>query len=539
MSFFSRAFILITFLLTIIVACQRVVDDNQPSSTGPKTQVIPLQVVEELPPPSSKSPPILQIDQGGHKASIRDIVFTPDGRYLVSAGEDKIIRVWDLEKERTVRTLRGQIGSGFEGKIYAMTLSPDGRWLAVGGWLHPECAGRCGDIRLYDFPSGKLVSLLKGHTNAVTSLAFSPDGRLLLSGSGDKNAILWDISQKRQLHTLHGHTDRLYAVAFTPDSKRVVTGSDDHTLRLWRARDGGLIATLKGHTDKVRAVAISPQDGTIASGSVDNTIRLFNGRTGRFIKILANQGTGVGSLSFSPDGHYLVSGIGTGGIGNDCHVWSIPDGREITSYKGHDNIVLATAISPDGRWVATGGGDNQEIHLWSLRDGKLRSRLRGVGASIWAVGFGADGKTLAWGKSTQAGWQVNNYGPLEYRLTLPTPERPLGAPKKITDKNSGNFRRAQDQWGDWTLHTRSGKTSQNAILEIRHQNRTNASIERGATSGYGHNAYSFTQNGQYIISGGGNGYLTAYKRDGNKFGDFVGHTGDVWAVAVSPDGFRQ
>lgn len=162
--FLSRAFILI---ILIAAGCTSVDDNHSHKPPSPVEQIS-----RPTSQPPSKSPSILQIDQGGHKASIKDIVFTPDGRYLVSAGEDKLIRVWDLDTKRPVRTLRGQIGTGFEGKIYAMTLSPDGRWLAAGGWTHTECAGRCGDIRLYDFKSGKLVTLLKGHTNAVTSLAF-------------------------------------------------------------------------------------------------------------------------------------------------------------------------------------------------------------------------------------------------------------------------------------------------------------------------------------------------------------------------------
>ena len=460
-------------------------------------------------------------------------MFTPDGRHLVSASDDKLIRVWNIETGRTVRTLRGQIGEGSEGKIYAMALSKDGRWLAAGGWTSG------GEIRLYDFPTGKLVALLKGHTNVVLSLAFSPDSRYLVSGSGDFNAILWDVSQKRRLHTLAGHTDPIYAVAFTPDSRRVVTGSYDHSLRLWEVRNGKQIATLKGHTDKVRSVAISPQDGTIASGSWDHSIRLWNGRTGRFIKTLANQGTQVGSLSFSPDGRYLLSGVTGGKV---CHVYLVPTGKEQLTYKGHNNIVLATAISPDGRWAATGGGDNHEIHLWTLRDGQLKQRLTGVGASTWAVGFSQDGKTLAWGKTREIS-NINNMGLLEYSITLPTPNRPLGAPKALNNQ-AKNYQRAQDKWRGWTLRHRAGGHYgyQDAILEISHQNRTVASIERGSNDGYAHRSYTFTPNGQRIISGGGNGNLTAYNRDGtirsnvSKIGDYIGHTSDVLAVAVSPDG---
>jgi len=328
-----------------------------------KTLITLLLTLSITLPTLAAEKPILQIDPGGHKALIRDIVFTPDGRSLVSASDDKLIRVWNLETGRTERTLRGQIGEGHEGKIFAMALSPDGRWLAAGGF--PSRWG----IRLYNFHTGKLVALLSGHSNVVLSLAFSPDSRYLVSGSFDNKAILWDIKpkvseakRKRRLHTLAGHTDHIYAVAFTPDSKRVVTGSYDHSLRLWQVQNGKHLATLKGHTDKVRAVAISPQDGTIASGSDDHTIRLWNGRTGRFIKTLANQGTQVGSLSFSPDGRYLLSGVAS--APNHCHVYSLPTGKEQLTYKGHDNAVIATAISPDGRWAATGGGSNKEIQIW-------------------------------------------------------------------------------------------------------------------------------------------------------------------------------
>ena len=478
--------------------------------------------------------PLLQIDPGGHKALIMDVVFTPDGRYLVSASADKLIRVWDIETGETVRTLRGEIGVGDEGQIYAMALSPDGRWLAAAGFMGSNTKYQDA-IRLYDFSTGKLVALLRGHTDVVLSLAFSPDSRYLVSGQGGISnhiALLWDVKSQRGLQVLRGHTDDIYAVAFSPDSKRVVTGSYDHSLRLWQVNNGKLIAILKGHTDKVQSVAFSPKDGNIVSGSWDHSIRIWDGQSGGFIKTLANQGTQVASLSFSPNGRYLLSGVGDG-RNNNCHVYSFPNGTELASYNAHDNIVLATAISPDGRWAATAGGSNQEIHIWNLQTRKLKQRLVGVGASIWAVGFSKDGKSLAWGKTSKR-VSPSNRGPLEYQISFPTTSRPLGSPKEL--KTDDNYLRAQNQWREWSLGTSSGKTGKNAILEIRHQNRIQARIERDATNGVAHLSYSFSPNGETIISGGIGGILTAYSRTGKKLGDYIGHTSSIWAVAVSPDG---
>ena len=124
---------------------------------------------------------------------IRGLVFTPDGRYVVSAGEDKVIRVWDRRTGTTVRSIRGQTTEGQDGKVFAIALSPDGRWLAVGGTF-----GQAGErlVRLYEFATGRLAALLKGHTRPVVGLAFSADSRRLISGSYDNSAIVWDVERR-------------------------------------------------------------------------------------------------------------------------------------------------------------------------------------------------------------------------------------------------------------------------------------------------------------------------------------------------------
>ena len=139
---------------------------------------------------------LLRLDPGGHTAKVWKLLITPDGK-LVTASDDKTIRIWNPKTGREERKILGQIGPGLEGVIYAIALSPDGKLLASGGWTHPECAGQCGNIRLHDFQSGELLQLLKGHENNVTGLDFSPDGRWLASGAGDITIRLWKRSGSR------------------------------------------------------------------------------------------------------------------------------------------------------------------------------------------------------------------------------------------------------------------------------------------------------------------------------------------------------
>ncbi|MDM8517767.1 caspase family protein [Desulfobacterales bacterium HSG16] len=484
---------------------------------------------------SASQPPILVLDPGGHKALIWDVAFTPDGRYLLSAGDDKAVRVWDIETGKTVRFIRGQTGEGNEGQIFAMALSPDGGMVAVGGYL----ANDSDPIRLHDTRTGQVLGILKGHTNAILSLAFSPDGKYLASGDGASppTVRIWNVRQKRQIHVLKGHTKQIYALAFSPDGKRLVSGSYDHTLLLWDVRSGGQLAKITGHTDKVKSAAWSPRGGYIASGSHDHTIRLWDGKTGKFIKTLADQGTQVGSLTFSPDGKKLLSGVSMNRGPFYCHVFSVPDGRELVTFREHDNIVLATAISPDGRLAATGGGNNQDLLIWDLSTGKVKKRLSGKGASVWAVGFAKDGESVAWGQT----WEKSSpliKGHLTQTLSLRAGrDFHLSMSGSVSDESA--FVRATDKYGPYRLaHARGGDYGYNdAILKLLKNGNETSRKERSSTNGYRHRCYTFTPDGKFVVSGGGNGFLTLYALPNLEHtADFIGHEGDLWAVAVSPDG---
>ncbi len=489
---------------------------------------------------SAQERPLLQLDTGGHMAKIQGLAFTRDGNFVVSASDDKVIRIWDWRAEKTVRTIRGESGPGSMGQIFAMALSPDGRWIAAAGWMaegHGVRDEAVGDIRLYDFKSGELRALLRGHTDVVNGLAFSPNSRHLISGGSTEGGVfLWDADTGWLPRPLAKHKDLVYAVGFTPDGLRAVSGSDDKTLRLWNVADGKLLREMTGHGEKVRVLAISPSDSTIASGDRGGEIRFWDGYTGAPVKLFAKQASGVGSLSFSPGGQTLLSTCRNGPpCSNEPQIiWDVASGQRIVQPKHHDNIVLASTFSPDGTLAAT-AGFNGDIQLWDPKTGETKAVLKGVGRPAWAVAFSADGNSIAWGKKLDAKDQ-NNRGPLEIAFRLPAAGAGLTDPEPVTSQEG--WIRAIPRFGLLSLsHRKGGNYGNDAILDVLKGGKpSGVSIERGTTDGFQHRSYGFTPDGTLIISGGDGGSLAAYYLDGKKAGFFVGHESDIWAVAVSPDG---
>lgn len=501
-------------------------------------------------PPSD---PILTLDPGGHMAKIQDVIFTNDRWYLVSASNDKTVRVWDTSTGENVRTLRGQIGTGHEGKIYAAALSPDNRWLAVGGWFTGKPKDR-DSIRIIDFHSGDVVTRLQGHASVVLSLAFSPDSRWLLSGSADMTARLWNIGKDRTSPVstesemvLEGHTEPIYAVAFTPDGRRAVTGSDDDTLRLWQLPDNNRAtarvaptAILRGHSDNVASAAFTPDGRYLLSGSDDKTIRLWDAHSGEFVKVLGRVNRSIGSISISPNSRYVITGIGgPGSGGNESDVFSIPSGRKVTSFTKHDNIVLATAISPDGRLAATGGGDDNAIYLWDLQSGQVVRKLGGNTSTVWSVGFSSDGTRIGWGKTWGSGGLFAR-NDLEQSMSLREDGQwRVGLESSLPSRSGGGgegWIRGLSKVGSVSIATPNGQI--HPTLEIRRNGRLVKAITpmQGNVS-VDHRSLTLTPDGSLAISGGSWGVISAYDtRDGERVREFVGHTGDVWGVAVSPDG---
>jgi WD40 repeat protein len=495
--------------------------------------VAALAIASAEPSRATEPEPLLSLETGGHMGVIRAVLFTPDGKQLISAGDDKVIRIWDLETGRTVRILRGEISQGAAGKIYALAISPDGRWLAVGGRTTEPRTGSH-PIRIYDLATGEITALLRGHEGPVFSLSFSPDGRQMASAGADKKAILWDLASRSILQRFTGHTAEINRVVFTLDGERLVTASDDRRVFVWRLRDGLIATRSTPFRGQVMGLTVSPVTGNLAASTMEGEIAVLDHRTGRILQTMSSKGAEFRHLTFSADGRWLLTG--TGAAPYHCVVFDVERGEPAFIYRGHRHSVLATAISPDGRLAATGGGRDNEIHVWELETGALVKNLQGSGASVRAVGFSRDGSEVAFGQ-TSVFRSVHDRGPLEVVLSLPYEKLRVGMPQRDIER-ARSFVRALPALDQFTLaHRVGGNFGYDADLDVHRAGRRIATIHRSEASGYVHNAYSFTPDGKTIIAGAGNGVLSAHALDGKSLTpEFTGHFGDVWAVAPSPDG---
>jgi WD40 repeat protein/predicted Ser/Thr protein kinase len=251
-------------------------------------------------------------------AGVNGVDFSPDGKRIVGGGEDETARVWDaFTGEELVRLHHG---SG----VSSVAFSPDGRRILTGfgGWVEGAWGGdrQPGEARMWDAGTGRELFSLKGHTGLLTSVAFSPDGTRIATGSWDHTAKVWDAATGRELFTLKGHAKYVWSVAFSPDSRRIVTGSFDKGARVWDASSGREIFTLQGHTDNVRGVAFSPDGTRIVTCSDDRTAKIWDGRTGLELFTTGEHVHMVWSVAISPDGLYLATG--TVGAASGVKVWS-------------------------------------------------------------------------------------------------------------------------------------------------------------------------------------------------------------------------
>ncbi len=504
-----------------------------------------------------------------HTQTVRSMAFSPDGGTLASGGADGRIILWDVATHLPIREPLTE----HKGEVWSVAFSPDGQTLASGscGGFDEELDRKpCirGEIRLWDVGNPQQPGRpLTGHTDRVTSVAFSPDSQTLASGSADRTLILWDVATRRPLgepltghntavHSLSfnsdgqtvssgsadgtiiqwdvttrqrpgdpltSHTEKVYSVAFSPDGQMLASGSQDNSIILWdvtaRQPSGD---PLTGHKGKVWSVAFSPDSQTLASGSQDKTIILWDLATRRPIgQPLTAHKADVYSLAFSPEGQMLASGSKD----NTVILWDLATRRQIGQpFTGHADSVLSVAFSPNGQILASGSVDNTII-LWDITTHQpISEPLTGHTDFVRSVAFSPDGKILSscGYDNTIILWDV-------------TTHQPIGEP--LTGHTDKIFSLAFSPDGQ-TLASGSGDET-----IIRWDVATHQPLGKPLI---GHKAavYSvaFSPDGQMLASGSDDTNIILWDAPtrelcGQSLGQpFEGHTGSVRSVAFSPDG---
>jgi RNA polymerase sigma factor (sigma-70 family) len=387
-----------------------------------------------------------------HPAPLRFLSLASDGRSVLTAAADGIVRRWDTATGKETQSWKlPDVGKG--GDYASVALAPDDRTLAVG---LPGCT-----IRLCDAGTLKEVRRLPGYDYAY-SLAFTPDGHTLVAGSYEDTLHLWDVATGKEFCPLPGHRAAIGSVALSADGKLVATASQDRTLRLWDAATGKELRRIGGE-DQVESLAVAPDGRTLAAACADGKVRLWQSTAVKEFRVLAGHKGAAHAVAFAPDGKTLASA----GADRTVRLWDPATGKELRTILSPRGEAIGVTFSPDGRtlavmayeagagqrgFVAFAGQDQgpiaNEARFWSVATGEELPQLsKGMPAArVYTAAFspasqaiataGFDGSIRLWDAASgrqRLGFQRDpaQSGPVDVAADT-VPENVLGTASTIT-----------------------------------------------------------------------------------------------------------
>jgi len=379
--------------------------------------------------------------------------------------------------------------------VMSVAFSPDGKSILTGS--------QDSTARLWDL-QGNLLQLFTGHQGIISSVAFSPDGKTILTGSIDKKARLWDL-HGNLLQEFTGHRGIIFAVAFSHDGKTILTGSTDKTARLWNLK-GNEQQVFTGHEDIISSVAYSHDDKSILTGSNDKTARLWD-MQGNTLQVFKGHESVITSVAFSPDGKDIF----TGSKDSTARLWDI-HGNVLRVFKGHEQMITSVAFSPEGKRLITGSWD-KTARLWDL-NGKVLQVFKGHEADIEGVAFSPDGKSILTGSGDKTArlWDLDGIGIQEVRgheEVINSVAFSHDGKRILTGSNDTTARL-------WDL---KGNVMQ---------------VFKGHEDGIW--AVAFSPDDNSILTGSSDKTARLWDLHGNTLQVFKGHEDMIWALSFSPDG---
>ncbi len=286
----------------------------------------------------------------GNTSQVFGVTFSPDGQLIASCGDEKLLRIWDVETGQCCRVLAGHTH-----RVTSISWSSDGTRLAS-----------CGEdltVRLWNADTGECDQVLRGHTKQIWATAFSPDGSLLASSGEDQIIKLWKVETGECLRSIEAHTNWIWSLHFSPVDRWLASGSYDRTVKIWDIQTGDCVRVLEGHQGSILGVAFSADGQRLASGSVyDQTLRLWDTKTGACLDILKNQTAMCLTFSSASSKNDFIF---IGGMDQTLTLWH-PDTRESISLPQlHQGWIFDLALSSDGQFLATGSA-TETIKLWDI-----------------------------------------------------------------------------------------------------------------------------------------------------------------------------
>ncbi len=336
----------------------------------------------------------------GHALGIESVTFSPNGKVLASGGRDNQVKIWDVVSGQELKSLTGHTNA-----VISVTFSPDGKLIAsssgsgniaLKSWIKRNVGAQDNliendeaTIKLWDARTGKMLNSLSGHSSAIASVAFSPDGKILASGDWEGRIKLWGVRTGKELKTLSAHSELVQSVVFSPDGKSLASAGSDNLIKVWDTTRGTAIATFPAQDGVVNAISFSPDGRALASGGQD-LIVIWDMTTRQILKRLTGFPGWVTSVEYSPGGNLLASGTS----GGSTILWDLAQEKKLKELKRSSSSI---SFSPDGQTLASSGHDDNLILLWDITKEQESAALSGHSETVHSVSFSPDGTILASG----------------------------------------------------------------------------------------------------------------------------------------------